>query len=120
MAWVHGRRCRFTIQIRSAGASVVAISVDAPDESEANTGAFMAEHHGMILTSGGLIFITASDGKVRALDEEIGQVLWTFKLPAGSEGIPAMFDIRRRRNNELLRRTRTSRRGARDRPSGPA
>src|ERR1700682_258726 len=51
----------------------------------------MAEHHGLIVTSAGLIFIAASDGKVRALDEESGKVLWTFTLPAGSEGIPAMY-----------------------------
>lgn len=57
-----------------------------------NTGAFMAEHHGMIVTSTGLIFIAASDGKLRALDEETGEVLWTTKLPAGAEGIPSMYE----------------------------
>ena len=58
-----------------------------------NTGAFMAEHHGMIVTSTGLIFIAASDGKLRALDEDSGQTLWTVDLPAGSEGIPAMYQV---------------------------
>jgi quinoprotein glucose dehydrogenase len=58
-----------------------------------DTGAFMAEHHGIIVTSTGLIFITASDGKVRALDEETGQVLWSATLPAGSQGIPAMYEV---------------------------
>lgn len=57
-----------------------------------DTGAFMAEHHGMIVTSAGLIFIAASDGKLRALDEDSGKVLWTATLPAGSEGIPAMYE----------------------------
>ena len=57
-----------------------------------DTGAFMAEHHGMIVTSTGLIFIAASDGKIRALDEETGKVLWTATLPAGAEGIPAMYE----------------------------
>jgi quinoprotein glucose dehydrogenase len=56
-----------------------------------DTGAFMAEHHGMIVTATGLIFIAASDGKLRALDEDTGKVLWTFTLPAASEGIPAMY-----------------------------
>jgi quinoprotein glucose dehydrogenase len=56
-----------------------------------DTGAFMAEHHGIIVTSTGLIFIGASDGKLRALDEETGKLLWTAKLPAGAEGIPAMY-----------------------------
>ena len=57
-----------------------------------DTGAFMAEHHGMIVTSAGLIFIAASDGKLRALDEDTGKVLWSATLPAGSEGIPAMYE----------------------------
>jgi quinoprotein glucose dehydrogenase len=57
-----------------------------------DTGAFMAEHHGIIVTSTGLIFIGASDGKLRALDEETGKLLWTAKLPAGAEGIPAMYE----------------------------
>ena len=60
-------------------------------EGARDTGAFMAEHHGMIVTSTGLIFIAASDGKIRALDEGTGKVLWTATLPAGSEGIPAMY-----------------------------
>ena len=47
---------------------------EAAAEGAHDTGAFMAEHHGMIVTSAGLIFIAASDGKVRALDEETGQV----------------------------------------------
>ncbi|MBS1826641.1 MAG: PQQ-binding-like beta-propeller repeat protein [Acidobacteria bacterium] len=57
-----------------------------------DTGAFMAEHHGMIVTSTGLIFIGASDGKLRALDEETGKVLWTATLPAGAEGVPSMYE----------------------------
>ena len=65
---------------------------EAAAEGARDTGAFMAEHHGMIVTSTGLIFIAASDGKLRALDEETGQVLWSFTLPAGSEGIPAMYE----------------------------
>ncbi len=57
-----------------------------------NTGAFMAEHHGPIVTATGLVFIAASDGKIRALDADNGQVLWEAVLPAGSEGIPAMYE----------------------------
>jgi quinoprotein glucose dehydrogenase len=62
-------------------------------EGAKDAGAFMAEHHGMIVTSTGLIFIAASDGKVRAHDEETGEVLWTATLPAASEGIPAMYEV---------------------------
>jgi quinoprotein glucose dehydrogenase len=57
-----------------------------------DTGAFMAEHHGMIVTATGLLFIAASDGKVRAMDAETGQVLWTATLPAGAEGVPSMYE----------------------------
>lgn len=71
----------------------VPLGQDAVAEAQGarNTGAFMAEHHGMIVTATGLIFIAASDGKLRALDADTGQVLWTATLPAGSEGIPAMY-----------------------------
>ena len=51
----------------------------------------MAERHGIIVTSTGLLFVATTDGKVRAHDEETGRVLWTGALPAGSEGIPAMY-----------------------------
>ena len=46
---------------------------EAAAEGAHDTGAFMAEHHGMIVTSTGLIFIAASDGKLRALDEDTGK-----------------------------------------------
>ena len=73
----------------------VPLGQDAEAEAEGahDTGAFMAEHHGMIVTSTGLIFIAASDGKLRALDEDTGEVLWTATLPAGSEGIPTMYEV---------------------------
>ena len=48
---------------------------------------------GMIVTSNGLLFSTAKDGKVRAYDAETGNVLWTGDLPRGSEGIPAMYSV---------------------------
>ena len=65
----------------------------AAEEGARDTGAFMAEHHGMIVTSTGLIFVAASDGKLRAYDEETGKMLWTVTLPAASEGIPAMYEV---------------------------
>ena len=58
-----------------------------------DAGAFGAEHHGIVVTSTGLVFVGASDGKLRAYDEETGKVLWTVTLPAGSEGIPAMYEV---------------------------
>jgi quinoprotein glucose dehydrogenase len=57
------------------------------------TGVFMAEHHGMIVTASGLLFVATTDGKVRAHDEDTGKVLWTAPLPAGSEGLPAMYEV---------------------------
>ncbi|MBV6432692.1 MAG: Outer membrane protein assembly factor BamB [Bryobacteraceae bacterium] len=69
---------------------------EAAAQGARDTGAFMAEHHGMIVTSTGLIFISASDGKLRAFDEETGKVLWTFSLPAAAEGVPAMYESRGR------------------------
>jgi quinoprotein glucose dehydrogenase len=57
------------------------------------TGIFMAEHHGIIVTSTGLLFVATSDGKVRAHDQDTGAVLWIGSLPAGSEGVPAMYEV---------------------------
>jgi quinoprotein glucose dehydrogenase len=66
---------------------------EAAAEGAHDAGAFMAEHHGMIVTSAGLIFIAASDGRLYALDEGTGKVLWSATLPAASEGIPAMYEV---------------------------
>src|SRR5204862_2407152 len=62
-------------------------------EGARDTGVFMAEHHGMIVTASGLLFVATTDGKVRAHDEDTGRVLWTATLPAGSEGLPAMYEV---------------------------
>jgi len=47
---------------------------------------------GMVTTSTGLIFMAGGDMKIRAYDEDTGQVLWTAPLPGQSEGIPAMYE----------------------------
>jgi len=64
----------------------------AAEEGARETGAFMAERHGIIVTSTGLLFVAGSDGKIRGYDANTGNVLWTAPLPAGSEGIPAMYE----------------------------
>jgi quinoprotein glucose dehydrogenase len=65
----------------------------AAKEGAKDTGIFRGgERRGMIVTGTGLIFVATTDAKVRAYDEETGQVLWTADLPAGSEGIPAMYE----------------------------
>ena len=66
---------------------------EAAAEGAKNTGVFMAEHHGIIVTSTGLVFVATSDGKIRAHDEDTGKVLWAGTLPGGSEGIPAMYAV---------------------------
>ena len=65
----------------------------AAKEGAKNAGVFMAERHGMVVTSTGLLFIAATDGKVRAHDADNGKVLWTATLPAGSEGLPSMYAV---------------------------
>jgi len=81
-----------------------------------DAGAFMAEHHGMIVTSTGLIFVSASDSKIRALDEETGAVLWTADLPASAEGVPAMYEAGGR---QYLVVSASSERGAEERSEQP-
>jgi quinoprotein glucose dehydrogenase len=52
---------------------------------------------GLVVTGGGLIFVgTKSDNKVRAYDQDTGKVLWERELPAGPEGVPAIFEVKGR------------------------
>jgi quinoprotein glucose dehydrogenase len=53
----------------------------------------MLSPKGVIVTSTGVVFHAARDGKVRAYDADTGKVLWTADLPAGSFAIPAMYEI---------------------------
>jgi quinoprotein glucose dehydrogenase len=50
-----------------------------------------AQRNGMIVTSTGLVFSTAKDGHIHAFDAKNGRVLWSGKLPMGTEGLPAMY-----------------------------
>lgn len=52
----------------------------------------MTEQRGAIVTSSGLLFLATGDGKVRAYDADTGKILWTADLPAGSRGIPSMYE----------------------------
>jgi glucose dehydrogenase len=62
-------------------------------EGHSGTGAHFPRG-GVVATAGGLIFVaTASDRKVRAYDQDTGKVIWEKELPAGSEGVPAVFQI---------------------------
>jgi quinoprotein glucose dehydrogenase len=47
-----------------------------------------------VATASGLLFVaTASDRKFRAYDQDSGRVLWEKELPAGAEGVPALYEI---------------------------
>jgi len=54
---------------------------------------FPSARGGIITTSTGLLFNAGSDGKLRAYDVETGKVLWTGQLPAGSRGVPTMYEL---------------------------
>ncbi len=66
----------------------------AAKEGASHTGlAEGGERHGIVVTSTGLLFVNAKDGKVRAFDADTGKVLWTATLPTGTEGIPAVYEV---------------------------
>src|SRR5690606_1043598 len=51
-----------------------------------------APRGGPVATAGGLLFVgTSSDRAFRAYDVETGEVLWTYRLDAASEGVPAVY-----------------------------
>ncbi len=60
-------------------------------EGGENTGVPHAQRNGMVVTSTGLVFSTAKDGKIYAFDADNGEVLWEAQLPSGTEGLPAMY-----------------------------
>lgn len=51
-----------------------------------------ANHRSIVVTSTGLLFVNCADGILRAYDAATGKVLWAYKLPAGTQGIPAMYE----------------------------
>jgi quinoprotein glucose dehydrogenase len=52
-----------------------------------------AQRQGMVVTSSGILFCTGKDGKIYAFDVDNGKQLWSYELPTGTEGIPAMYEI---------------------------
>jgi quinoprotein glucose dehydrogenase len=47
-----------------------------------------------LVTAGGLVFAaTAQDRQLRAYDRDTGDVVWSYTLPGGSEGIPATYEV---------------------------
>ena len=48
---------------------------------------------GLLLTGGGLLFAASgSDKTFRAYDRRTGQVIWSYALPAASDGVPASYE----------------------------
>jgi len=57
-------------------------------------GGIMMPRNGPVVTAGGLIFMaTRDEGKLRAFDEETGKEVWSFTMPAASEGVPAVYEV---------------------------
>jgi quinoprotein glucose dehydrogenase len=52
-----------------------------------------SQRQGMIVTSTGIVFSTARDGVLYAFDAENGNVLWSFKLPMATEGLPSIYEM---------------------------
>jgi quinoprotein glucose dehydrogenase len=74
----------------------VPLGVDrmAAEQGGANAGVPRgSQRMGMIVTSTGLLFATAKDGKVRAYSTDDGKILWSADLPQGTEGLPAMYEV---------------------------
>jgi quinoprotein glucose dehydrogenase len=56
-------------------------------------GVFM-ERNGAVVTAGGVLLIATKDeGELRAYDKDTGRVLWSAALPAGSEGVPSVYEV---------------------------
>jgi quinoprotein glucose dehydrogenase len=52
-----------------------------------------AGRQGMIVTSTGIVFSTARDGRFYAFDANSGDVLWSAALPMSSDTLPAAFAV---------------------------
>jgi quinoprotein glucose dehydrogenase len=75
------------------------------------------QRNGMIVTSTGIVFATAKDGKLYAFDARNGRVLWSGALPMGTEGLPAMY-VLNDRQYLVVNATTPLTWGARSRESG--
>lgn len=66
---------------------------EAAKQGRTNTGVLRAQRQSMVVTSSGVLFCTGKDGKVYAFDVDNGKELWSYKLPTGTEGIPALYQL---------------------------
>jgi len=54
---------------------------------------YISQRTGIVTTSNGLLFHAGGDGKLRVYDSDNGRILWSGQMPAGSRGIPAMYEV---------------------------
>jgi glucose dehydrogenase len=52
--------------------------------------------YGIVVTKSGLVFHAGGDGKVRAYDEDTGQVLWTGTFRGSTSGVPVSYESKGR------------------------
>ncbi|MEO6151783.1 MAG: PQQ-binding-like beta-propeller repeat protein [Croceibacterium sp.] len=68
-------------------------SIPAQQQGVDNTGS-QAPRGGPVATASGLLFVgTAGDRTFRARDSATGKVLWSYKLDAATEGVPAVYSV---------------------------
>ncbi len=67
---------------------------EAANQGGKNTGVLRAQRQAMVVTSSGVLFCTGKDGKIYAFDVDNGKELWSYELPTGTEGIPAMYEVK--------------------------
>jgi quinoprotein glucose dehydrogenase len=60
-----------------------------------NTGGVGARY-GIVVTRGGVVFHAGNDGKVRAYDEDTGQILWTGTFNGTTSGVPVSYESKGR------------------------
>src|SRR6185369_9458246 len=60
-----------------------------------NTGGVGARY-GIVVTKSGLVFHAGNDGKVRAYDEDTGEVLWTGVFNGTTSGVPVSYESKGR------------------------
>ena len=66
-----------------------------------NTGGVGARY-GIVVTKGGVVFHAGGDGKVRAYDEDTGEVLWTGGFNGTTAGVPVSYESKGRQYFVIL------------------
>ncbi len=84
-----------------------------------NTGGVGARY-GIVVTKGGLVFHAGGDGKVRAYDEDTGQVLWTGTFRGSTSGVPVSYEAKGRQYFVMISSAGGGRGGGRGAAAQPA